>query len=211
MSAPGDRVLRVGLTGNIGAGKSTVAAMLAARGCRVIDADRLGHGLLRAGSPVLGAVVEAFGEGILDAEGNADRKALAAVVFANVEARRRLEAILHPAIRDAEGAEAVADPGNGIVVTEAALLVETGGHERYDRLVVVTAPEPTRLDRLAERGLPRARARQRMAAQMQEREKVAVADYVVDNGGTLARTEQQVEELTARLREDLSALQERRG
>lgn len=210
MSAPDDRVLRVGLTGNIGAGKSTVAGMLASHGCRVIDADRLGHRLLSAGSPVVDDVVAAFGEEVLAPEGAVDRSALAALVFADAAARRRLEAILHPAIRAEEEREAAEDSGNGIVITEAALLVETGSHARYDRLVVVTAPESVRLERLAGRGMDRVDARERMAAQMTEAEKVSRADYVVDNGGTRASTREQVESLFRRLSEDLRSLADHR-
>jgi dephospho-CoA kinase len=202
-------VLRVGLTGNIGAGKSTVARMLADYGARVIDADRLGHRLLVAGSPVLGAIVEVFGSAVLDDDGNVDRGVLAERVFADAGARARLEAILHPEIRALEEAEAGSPPAAEIVVTEASLLVETGSHDRYDRLVVVTAPEAIRLDRLESRGLPRDAARRRMAAQMPESEKTRVADYVIDNRGSVEETTVQVRFLFERLCGDARAI--RRG
>jgi len=199
-------VLRVGLTGNIGAGKSTVARMLADHGARVIDADRLGHRLLVAGSPVLGAIVEVFGSAVLDDAGNVDRGLLAERVFADAGARARLEAILHPEIRALEEAAAGLPPAAEIVVTEASLLVETGSHDRYDRLVVVTAPETIRLDRLESRGLPRAAARRRMDAQLPESEKTRVADYVIDNSGSVAETAAQVRSLFERLCIDASAI-----
>jgi dephospho-CoA kinase len=209
MTAAGEPVLRVGLTGNIGAGKSTVGEMLQERGCRVIDADRLGHLLLEAGSPVLRRVVEVFGDQILGPGGGADRGVLAEVVFSDPDARRRLETILHPAIRQLEEQEATDDPGLGIIVTEASLLVETGGHHRYHRLVVVTAPEGLRLQRLAARGLNAEQARRRTAAQMPEAEKARYADYLIDNAGTRDQTREQVVRLHAKLTDDLAAL--RRG
>ncbi len=199
--------LRVGLTGSIGAGKSTVAAMLHERGCRVLDLDRITHELLAAGGEAVGPVAAAFGSGVVAADGGIDRPALAALVFADADARRRLEAILHPRIRRIEQRHAAALAGRPeILVTEAALLIETGAAERYHRIVVVTAPARERERRLAARGLDPERARARMTAQMAEADKVAAADYVIDNGGVLRRTRRQVDALAEHLREDLHAL-----
>ena len=201
-------VLRVGLTGNIGAGKSTVGAMLAARGCLVLDADRLGHELLLAGSPVRDAIVAEFGDDIVGEGGNLDRSALAQVVFSDPEARRRLESLTHPAIRDLED-ERVREGGCDIAVTEASLLVETGAHVRYHRLVAVVAPEAVRRARLLERGMSAADIARRMAAQMPQEQKAAAADYVIDNGGPLAATEARVQRLHRALSADLEVV--RRG
>ena len=198
--------MRVGLTGNIGAGKSTVARMLAGHGARVIDADRLAHRLLLAGSPVLGTVVDVFGLDVLDKAGNVDRAILGERVFANAELRSRLEAILHPEIRALEEAEAERPPSPEIVVTEAALLVETGSYRRYDRLVVVTAPQATRLERLEKRGLERDAAHRRMAAQISQGAKTRVADFIIDNSGSVAETATQVQAVFERLRDDARAI-----
>ena len=181
-------ILRVGLTGNIAAGKSTVAGWMVDFGCHVLDADKLGHQCLEPGEPTYDRVVEAFGATVVRDDGGIDRRALGAHVFGDDAARARLEEILHPAIRDKEQQhvdqiERTSAPA--VVVTEATLLYETGSAERYQRMVVVTAPDDVRLDRLEERGLSADEARARMAAQMEQAEKAARADYVIDNGGTL--------------------------
>ena len=200
-------ILRVGLTGNIGAGKSTVAGLLDGPGFMVVDADRLGHSVLDDDENARAQIVGELGVEILDATGRIDRALLGALVFADPTARRRLEAILHPRIRTTEE-ERVAHWGvnRGVAVTEAALLVETGGHERYHRLVVVSAPRQTRIERLAIRGMNQADAERRMAAQMAEADKVAVADYLVDNGGTPDDTVAQVADVREQLLEDLRAI-----
>lgn len=199
-------LLRVGLTGNIAAGKSTVASWLAELGCVVVDLDALGHDCLRFGSPTFRRVVTTFGEAILTAGGEVDRGALAKIVFGSATERRRLESILHPAIRDAEErhvAEIAAARGSSVVVSEAALLYETGGHERYDRMVVVTASDDERRRRLARRGLDKKSAAARMAAQMDQARKAALADYVIDNDGPLEQTRAATRRLAGLLRRDL--------
>jgi dephospho-CoA kinase len=200
-------ILRVGLTGNIGAGKSTVAGLFDGPGFLIVDADRLGHELLREDAGVRTAITAALGSAVLDATGRIDRTRLGRRVFADPGARRELEAILHPRIRDAEE-QRVASWGvpRGVAMTEAALLVETGGHQRYNRLVVVEAPPPVRIERLAMRGMTRADAEARMAAQMSDSEKAAAADYWIDNSGEPAATRRRVEEVRAVLLEDLEAL-----
>jgi len=213
-SRPSSRtaILRAGLTGNIAAGKSTVAGWMAELGCHVLDADRLAHECLAAGEPTYDAVLAAFAdrrEAIVRPDGEIDRAALGRIVFADDAARRRLEAILHPAIRDREAhriEKIAARTDAAVVVTEAALLYETGGAARYHRMIVVTASDDVRLRRLQATGLDPDEARRRMDSQMPQDEKAARADFVVDNGGTLAATRQITEELVARLHEDLETL-----
>ncbi len=200
-------ILRVGLTGNIGAGKSTVAGLLDGPNFMIVDADRIGHGVLEDDDEARKQIVELLGAEILDATGRIDRTLLGRLVFADPAARELLEAIVHPRIRTAEEAR-IAEWGvrQGIAVTEAALLVETGGHERYDRLVVVSAPPRERVARLAVRGMSKTDAEARMAAQMADLDKAAVADYVVDNGGSARATAEQVARLREHLLEDLFAV-----
>lgn len=210
MSTGPRRVLRVGLTGNIAAGKSMVAGWLDELGCHVLDADALGHACMAPGEPARAEVVEAFGDAVLDRDGAVDRGRLGRLVFADAEARRRLESILHPRIRQREEelvgrwAETVS---RGIAVTEATLIFETGGASRYDRVVVVVAPDDVRLERLRERGMDADEARRRMAAQMDQAEKARRADYVVVNDGSRDDARDQVEVLLGRLEGDLSALE----
>ncbi len=199
-------ILRVGLTGNIASGKSCVAGYLAELGCQLLDLDAIGHQCLLSGEPTQREVVAVFGEAILLADGNVDRRALGRLVFGDAEARRRLEAILHPAIREREQQrvdEIAASSGSGIVVTEAALLYETGAHQRYHRMVVVTAPDEVRLRRLQDKGLGRIEAQQRMASQMDQQRKAELADYVLDNGGGLEEIQEATRRLGGLLRSDL--------
>lgn len=192
-------MLRVGLTGGIGAGKSAVSALLAAHGAVVIDADVLAREVVAPGTPGLAAVADAFGPGVLRPDGSLDREALGARVFGDLTARRRLEEITHPLIR-AETARRVASlPPGAIVVHDVPLLVEAGLARAYDLVLVVEAPREVRLARLAARGLPRAQARVRMASQATDARRRAVADIVVDNGGTLDELRERVAEVWVRL------------
>ena len=195
-------MILVGLTGGIGVGKSTVAAMFAARGAAVINADRISQGLQAPGAPCYRAIVEAFREGVLDPAGRIDRKRLGAMVFAEPARRQQLEAIMHPAIWAACEAEirAAAAAGRAVCVVEAALIQETGQRSRVERIVVVTAPTDVQVERLAQaRRLTEAEARQRLAAQWTNADKTRQADHVIDNGGDLAATEQQVSRVYAAL------------
>lgn len=207
---PADRcILRVGLTGSIGAGKSTVGAMLGRAGCLVIDADRIARGLLESDPEVAGEIVAAFGPAVRSAGGGIDREALAQIVFADPAARRRLESITHPRIRDAEQrCVDLWEVERGIAVTEAALLVETGGFRRYHRLVVVVAPEQVRRARLLARGMTPGDIQRRTAAQMSQQEKARAADHVIDNGGDLRATREQVPRLLEDLGEALRRMAE---
>jgi dephospho-CoA kinase len=196
-----------GLTGGIATGKSTVAAMFASLGAAIVDADRIGHALQEPGRPCHRAIVASFGPGVLDAEGRIDRRRLGALVFADAEARARLEAIMHPAIREACQAEirAAAAAGRALCLVDAALILESGQRGRYETIVLVTAPEEAQGARLAAtRGLTAAEARQRIQAQWPAAAKVALADFVIDNGGELSATRDQVVRLYALLTEKRS-------
>ena len=186
-------MLRIGLTGGIGSGKSTVAGLLAARGARIVDADRIAREVVEPGTPGLAVVVAAFGHGVLTPDGALDRPALAAVVFADPDARRRLDGIVHPLVR-ARAAELVAAaPPDAVVVQDVPLLVETGQAGSYDLVLVVQADLATRVRRLVGRGLSEEDARARIAAQATDEQRRAVADVVLDNSGTVEELEAQVE------------------
>jgi dephospho-CoA kinase len=189
-------MLLVGLTGGIGVGKSTVAAMFAARGAAVVDADRISRRLQEPGQPCHEAIVAAFGRAILDPAGRIDRGRLGATVFGDPARRQQLEAIMHPAIWAVCQTEirAAAAAGRAVCMVEAALILETGQRSRFQRVVVVTAPPDVQMARLAQsRGLTVAEASQRLAAQWTNADKARQADHVIDNGGDLAATERQVE------------------
>ena len=195
-------MILVGLTGGIGVGKSVVAAMFTARGAVVVDADRISRGLQEPGTPCHRAIVEAFGDRILDRSGRIDRKGLGEIVFADPAQRRHLEAIMHPAIWAACEAEirAAALAGRSVCVVEAALILESGQRDRFQKIIVVTAPTQTQIQRLARaRGLTEVEARERLAAQWSGEAKARAADCVIENGGTLAATEAQVAVLYTKL------------
>lgn len=194
-------MLLVGLTGGIGSGKTTVAGMLATRGAVVLDSDLLARDAVEPGTPGFDAVVARFGDGVVGADGFLDRAALASVVFADAAARADLEAIVHPEVRRhiAEAVAAHADTDD-VVVVDSPLLIETGAHERFPLVVVVTAPADARLERLAADGMSGDDVRVRMAAQMPLEEKARHADLLIDNGGTERELEAQVDELWAELR-----------
>ena len=190
-------MLRIGLTGGIGSGKSTVSALLAARGAVVIDADRIAREVVEPGTPGLAAVVEAFGEHVLRDDGSLDRPALAAVVFADPAARKRLDGIVHPLVRARAGELAAAAPRDAVVVHDVPLLVETGQAGSYDVVLVVRADPEVRVRRLVQRGLSEEDARARIAAQATDEQRAAVADVVLDNDGTEADLAAQVDRFWA--------------
>ena len=196
-------MLLVGLTGGIGSGKSTVARMLEERGAVVFDADLLAREAVEPGTQGHTAVIERFGADVLAPGGELDREALASIVFADPSARRDLEQIVHPEVRRlfAEGSEAYRDTDR-IVVFSAPLLVESGMHTAFEILVVISATVATQIERLMrQRGMSEPAIRARIDAQAPLEDKAAVADFLVDNEGTLAELESQVE----RLWHDLSA------
>jgi dephospho-CoA kinase len=176
-------VLRIGLTGGIGSGKSTVAELLAERGAWVVDADRIAREVVEPGTPGLAAVVAEFGSGVLTADGALDRPALAAVVFGDPAARARLDAVVHPLVR-ARAAELVAEaPPDAVVVHDVPLLVETGQAGSHDLVLVVETDLETRVSRLEQRGLSADDARARIASQATDEQRRAVADVVLHNDG----------------------------
>jgi dephospho-CoA kinase len=190
-------VLRIGLTGGIGSGKSTVAALLAARGALVVDADRIAREVVEPGTPGLAAVVDAFGPGVLTPEGALDRPALAAIVFADPAARARLDGIVHPLVRTRAQELIGAAPDDAVVVQDVPLLVETGQAGAHDLVLVVEADLETRVARLELRGLRQQDARARIAAQATDEQRRAVADVVLDNSGAPEDLAAQVERFWA--------------
>lgn len=196
---------RVGLTGSIASGKSTVARRLKDRGIPVIDLDKVGHEVLRRRHEAFEPVVAEFGDSILGPDGEIDRKKLGQVVFQDSSARERLNAIMHPKIRDEEArrVQAMADDGVKAVVTEAALLIETGQKERFDFFVVVGCDPEIQKARLMKRdGSTAEEARRRIEAQLSFEEKKAKADWVIDTSGekesTLLETDRLAEEIVRR-------------
>jgi dephospho-CoA kinase len=189
-------MLLVGLTGGIGAGKSTVARMLAERGAVVFDADQLARAAIEPGTPGYDAVIERFGTTVVGPDGSVDREVLADVVFEDDAARRDLEAIIHPEVGRLfqEVTDAHRDTDH-VVVHDIPLLVETGMQELFDFVVVVEAPDPVRMARLAGRGMPEQEARERMAAQTGNDERARAADVVIRNGGDMEDLGRQVDEL----------------
>ncbi|RZU31435.1 dephospho-CoA kinase [Blastococcus saxobsidens] len=187
-------MLRIGLTGGIGSGKSTVSALLAERGAVVVDADRIAREVLEPGTPGLAAVVTEFGPDVVAPDGSLDRAALAAVVFSDDAARRRLDAIVHPLVRRRTAELVAAAPPDAVVVNDVPLLVETGQAGSYDLVLVVEADAQTRVARLVGRGLAEVDARARIAAQATDEQRRAAADVVLDNSGTPQRLAEQVEE-----------------
>jgi len=192
----------IGLTGGIACGKTAVARLFQARGVPVVDADQVARDVVLPGTEGLAAVVASFGADVLAPDGTLDRKRLGQRVFGDVEARRRLEGILHPRI----GAEsfarlaALGAEGHGFALYDAALLVENGSHRNFPGLVVVTARPDVQLARLVARdGSTEAEARARVAAQLPLARKVAAATWVVDNSGDRARLEARVASLYAEL------------
>lgn len=178
--------VRVGLTGGIGSGKSTVSAILAELGAVVIDADLLAREVVAPGTEGLDEIVEAFGAEVLAPDGSLDRPALGAVVFADEASRRTLEAIVHPRVRDL-GARREAQAGpEDVLVHDIPLLAETGQADQFDAVVVVDVPVATQLARLQQlRGLSVEEAQARVDAQASRDERLAIATHLIDNSGDL--------------------------
>jgi len=192
--------LIIGLTGNIGTGKTTILRLLAARGAYTIDADEIAHRVIEPGGSAYEAVVAAFGPEILNADATINRKRLAQIVFADPACLARLEQIVHPAVRDAINAliEQTTAP---VVVIEAIKLLEAGmAVTLCDQVWVVTSPVEQQIERLmAERGMSREEAMARMASQSPQAFKIGQADVIIENNGTLADLERQVEAAWQRL------------
>ena len=196
-------MLRVGLTGGIGSGKSEAGRRLAARGAVLLDADKAARAVVEPGTPGLARVAETFGPGVLREDGSLDRAKLAEIVFANDAARGKLNAIIHPLVHDymrAGEQAAVAAAGNGaVIVHDVPLLAEGGRGNEFDLVIVIDVPPELQVARLAARGLSEEQARARMAAQATREQRLAVADIVIDNSGTLADLDRRVSEVWTEL------------
>lgn len=202
------RILSVGLTGGIASGKSAVSTRLAEHGAIIIDADILAREALEPGTTGLKEVVDTFGPGVLTESGALDREALGQIVFADEDARAKLNAIVHPRVRDARNALRAQAPEDAVVVEDIPLLVETGQADRFDVVVVVSAPVEQRLDRIVrDRSTSPEDAQARIDAQTSEAERTAVADVVLDNSGSLEELDAQVDELYEKLRGRVSTQQ----
>jgi dephospho-CoA kinase len=194
-------VLRVGLTGGIGAGKSEVSRRLARYGAVVVDADAIAREVVEPGTDGLAEVVAAFGREVLLPDGGLDRARLGDVVFGDPEARRRLNAIVHPRVGQRMTELDQAAGPDAIVVHDVPLIAENGRSDAYDMVVVVDAPPRTQIERLTRsRDMTREQAQARMAAQASREQRLAIADIVIDNSGSLAELDRQVGDLWAQLR-----------
>jgi dephospho-CoA kinase len=192
-------MLRVGLTGGIGSGKTTVAELLAKHGAMIIDADLLAREVVARGTRGLALVEKEFGPDILTPDGDLDRAAVAQRVFADPDARGRLEAIIHPLVRERAAALEAAAPPDAVVVHVIPLLVETGQINTFDVVVVVDVAEDVQITRLPARGMTWAEAKARMDAQTSRAARTAAADIVIDNSGTPEDLERRVRDLWAEL------------
>ena len=188
--------MRIGLTGGIASGKSTVARKLEQLGAVTIDADVLARDVVALGTEGLKAVVARFGDSVLAADGSLDRRALARVIFADPQARADLNAIIHPLVRERAAELEAAAPAGAVVVHVIPLLVETGQQDRFDAVVVVDTTVEEQLRRLTRRdGLTQTEAEQRVAAQASREERLGAATHVIDSSGPVRETMRQVDEL----------------
>lgn len=202
-------ILRVGLTGGTASGKSSVAAMFEELGCVVLDADQIVASLYRPGEPGHAALVAAYGPGILLGDGEVDRPKLASIAFSSETEAQRLNALIHPLVIERE--TALSRRVEGILVVEATLLLESGGKQRYDRIVVVDIDPATQLARAEARGMPREEAMRRIRHQMPREQRLRAADYIIDNNGSREETAEQVRRTHEKLRGDLAAKEKRAG
>lgn len=188
----------LGLTGSFGSGKSTVAGMFAELGLPVIDADDLAREVVEPRGEALAEVVAEFGEGVLAPDGALDREKMAEIVFADPEARRRLNAIIHPRVGAALARFVQTHLLEPVTVLEIPLLLETSGSRTVDKVLVVTTSEKARLERLAANGYTESQVSARLASQMEQERKVELADFVIRNEGDLEETRRQVREVARR-------------
>ncbi len=196
-------MLFVGLTGGLACGKSTVAAVFREKGAGLVNADVLGHEAIRRGRPAYEALLAEFGRDIVDAEGEIDRARLAALVFGDTKRVRRLNGIVHPAIRTMIGEHRdafAAEHPDGILVLEAALLLEAFAEASVDKVVVVDCSEEQQVDRFVRKGGTAENARRRMQAQLTRAERLRRADYVIDGSGSIDDTRRQAARVYEELR-----------
>jgi len=197
-------LLRVGLTGGIGSGKSAVSERLAALGAVVLDADQAARAVVEPGTQGLARIAETFGPGVLREDGSLDRARLAAIVFADEAARGQLNAIVHPLVHEhmsaAEQAALEVRGDDAVIVHSVPLLAEGDRGKEFDLVIVVDVPPELQVERLAARGMPVDQARARMAAQATREQRLAIADIVIDNSGTLADLDRRLARVWAQVR-----------
>ena len=197
-------MLKVGLTGSIAVGKSFVCSVLRELGCHVLDADVTAREVVAKGTPGLAAIVREFGEGVLTEEGDLDRKKLGAIVFADKQKREVLNSIVHPLVIEAQDSwidEVELNGLDSIAVIDAALMIESGGYKRFDKLIVVWCNSAIQLERLMQRdGLSESDAKKRVAAQMPQDEKKKFADHLIDTSFGFDDTRAQVKDIVRRLK-----------
>ncbi|HEX9459034.1 MAG TPA: dephospho-CoA kinase [Thermoanaerobaculia bacterium] len=200
-------ILRTGLTGGIASGKSTIARLFATLGCVTIDADQIVKRLYQPGEAGHEALVRTYGTGILLEDGTVDRRKLAGIAFASEESANALNALIHPLVAAEEVDWMAAEEqraGDRIVIVEATLLLEAGGEERFDRIVVVDVDPEMQLARAVARGMTREEAARRIAHQMPRQERLQHADYVIDNSGDLRAAEAETQRVYEALQRDLA-------
>mgnify|MGYP001791266678 FL=1 len=196
-------ILRTGLTGGLASGKSTIARIFASLGCIIIDADRIVARLYQPGEAGHEALVRSYGFGILLPDGAIDRRKLADVAFASDASANALNALIHPLVLAEEARLMEEETREGIVIVEATLLIEAGGKDRYDRIVIVDVDPKTQLARALARGMSRDDAERRIAHQMPREERLRYADYVIDNSGDLRAAEGKTSRVFGLLQRDL--------
>ncbi len=196
-------MLKVGLTGSIGTGKSTVAKILQELGAYVIDADKIVHQLLKK-EDVKQKIKEVFGD-VFDENGEIDKKKLAAIIFNNPEKKKQLEGILHPLVfQEIQNwlKEIEKKDPEAVAVAEVPLMIETGSYKNYDKIIVVYAPEELQLERLVKKGMTKEEALRRIKSQMPIEEKVKYADIVIENTGSIEELKEKVEDIYKKLKEE---------
>ena len=196
-------MLKVGLTGSIAVGKSFVLSVFSELGCHVLDADRTAREVVMPGTPGLERIVREFGEGVLTAEGALDRPKMASIVFSHEEKRLLLNSIVHPLVFEAQDAwlrERDAEDPEGIAIVDAALMIESGGYRRFDKLIVVWCEPELQFERLTKRdALSETEARRRIASQMPQEEKKQFADFLIDTSGDFDATRERCRQVHSEL------------
>jgi len=192
-------MLKVGLTGSIAVGKTYVVSVLAELGCVTFDADKVAHSVMLPGTPAYQDILSEFGRDVFSADGTIDRQKLGSVVFSDEARRLRLNQIVHPRVMEEQNrllSEAAEHDPEGIAIIDAALMIESGGYKRFDKLIVVYCDRETQITRLMRRNqIDRADAERRVAAQMSSEEKLRYADYSIDTSGTFESTRKRVLEV----------------